>query len=55
MTWNELMVKKQKETGFRIEKETPEHRDQHIKKYAMLLSMSASYVESQEVLYGTQL
>lgn len=42
MSWAELMVKRQKETGFRIEKETIERRDEVIKKYA---SMCICYVE----------
>lgn len=46
MSWSELMVKRQKQTGFKLERETVERRDEIIKKYATLLSISASYVES---------
>jgi hypothetical protein len=47
MSWAEMMVKKQKETGFVIVKETIEKRDEIISKYASkIISTSSSYVES---------
>lgn len=47
ISWNELMVRRQKETGYRIEKETVEYRDKVIAAYATrLISRSSSYVES---------
>jgi len=47
LSWNELMVKKQRKTGFRIVKETIESRDKVIAAYASkLISRSATYIES---------
>ena len=47
MSWNEMMIKKQRETGYRIEKETVEYRDKVMAAYASrLISRSSSYVES---------
>ena len=47
LSWSEMMVKKQKETGFVIVKETMEKRDEIIAKYASkIISTSSSYVES---------
>ena len=47
LSWSEMMIKKQKETGFVIVKETMEKRDKIIAKYASkIVSASSSYVES---------
>lgn len=47
LSWNEMMIKKQRKTGFIITKETIEHRDKIIAEYASkIISRSSSYVES---------
>lgn len=47
LSWSEMMIKKQKETGFVIVKETMEKRDKIIAEYAnKIISRSSSYVES---------
>lgn len=47
LSWSELMIKRQRETGFKLERETVEYRDKVIAAYASkLISTSSSYVES---------